>query len=130
MAIRNHLVMPPMVTQYGSEEGYVTERSRNYYAARAWGGVGLIIIEATYVDKPGQAFKNQLAISNDKFIAGLSSLAEAIHKGGARASIQLHHGGRLAKSEFSGSQPVAPSALASPGARYRKSCPRRKLGKS
>ena len=115
MALRNRLVMPPMVTQYANEEGYVTERSRNYYAARAWGGVGLIIVEATYVDKPGQAFKNQLAISDDKFIAGLSSLTEAIHKGGARASIQLHHGGRLAKSEFSGSQPVAPSTLASPG---------------
>jgi len=113
MELRNRIVMPPMVTQYGSGEGYVTARSRNYYAARARGGVGLIIVEATYVDKPGQAFANQLAISDDKFIPGLSSLVQAIHKEGAKAAIQLHHGGRLAKSALNGRQPVAPSPVAS-----------------
>ncbi len=115
MTLRNRFVMPPMVTQYADKEGYVTERSRNYYAARAKGGVGLIIVEATYVDDCGKAFMNQLGISQDKFIPGLNSLAEAIHQGGARASIQLHHGGRLARTAFSGSQPVGPSALAGPG---------------
>jgi 2,4-dienoyl-CoA reductase-like NADH-dependent reductase (Old Yellow Enzyme family)/thioredoxin reductase len=102
-----------MVTQYASREGSVTDRTRNYYAARAAGGVGLIIVEATYVDKAGHAFANQLAISDDKFIPGLSSLVQAIHKEGAKVAIQLHHGGRLAKSELSGRQPVAPSPVAS-----------------
>lgn len=113
MELRNRLVMPPMVTQYASREGSVTDRTRNYYAARAAGGVGLIIVEATYVDKAGHAFANQLAISDDKFIPGLSSLVQAIHKEGAKVAIQLHHGGRLAKSELSGRQPVAPSPVAS-----------------
>lgn len=115
MELRNRIVMPPMVTQYASEEGYVTARSRNYYTARARGGVGLIIVEATYVDKPGQAFANQLAISDDKYILGLSYLVQAIHKEGAKAAIQLHHGGRVAKSAVSGNQPVAPSPVASLG---------------
>ncbi len=129
MELRNRFVMPPMVTEYANEEGYVTERSRNYYAARARGGVGLIIVEATYVDEPGKAFKNQLAISRDQYIPGLTTLAEAIHKGGARASIQLHHGGRMAKSEFSGSQPIAPSALASPGGEDPKELSIEEIGK-
>ena len=128
MTLRNRFVMPPMVTQYADQEGYVTDRSRNYYAARAWGGVGLVIVEATYVDDRGKAFKNQLGISSDNFIPGLNSLAEAIHRGGARASIQLHHGGRLARSEFSGSQPVAPSALAGPGGEIPKQLSMEEIG--
>jgi 2,4-dienoyl-CoA reductase-like NADH-dependent reductase (Old Yellow Enzyme family)/thioredoxin reductase len=115
MELRNRIVMSPMVTQYASKEGYVTDRSRNYYAARALGGVGLIIVEATYVDKSGQAFANQLAIDDDKFIPGLGSLVRAIHKEGAKAAIQLYHAGRLVKSELTGRQPVGPSSVASPG---------------
>ncbi len=115
MELRNRLVMPPMVTQYASEEGHVTGRTRNYYGARARGGVGLIIVEATYVDQAGQGFANQLAIWDDKFISGLSGLVQEIHKEGAKVSVQLHHAGRVAKAEVSGRQPVAPSPLPSPG---------------
>lgn len=112
LGLRNRIVMPPMVTRYGSEEGHVTERTRNYYGARARGGVGLLIVEATYVHQSGKAFANQLGISDDKFMSGLSDLVQVIHRHGAKAAIQLHHGGRLAKSELSGIQPFAPSPLA------------------
>ena len=115
MELRNRIVMPPMGTQYGSEEGYVTERTKNYYKARARGGAGLLIVEATYVHPRGQFFENQLGISDDKFIPGLSELVQAIHRHGAKTAIQLLHGGRMAKSELSGMQPVAPSPLASLG---------------
>jgi len=104
-----------MVTRYGSEEGYVTERIRSYYEARARGGAALLIVEATYVHLRGQMLTNQLGISDDKFIPGMSELGQVIHKHGAKAAIQLHHGGRIAKSEFSLMQPVAPSPLASFG---------------
>jgi len=115
MELRNHIVMPPMVTRYGDEKGYVTERTKNYYAARALGGAALIIVEATYVHQCGHAFANQLGISDDRFLPGMSELVQAIHRHGAKAAIQLHHGGRMAKSELSGMPPVAPSPLAIPG---------------
>jgi 2,4-dienoyl-CoA reductase-like NADH-dependent reductase (Old Yellow Enzyme family) len=115
LELRNRIVMPPMVTQYGSEKGNVSERTRNYYEARARGGVGLLIVETTYVHQSGKAFTNQLGISGDKFISGLSELVHVIHRHGAKAAIQLHHGGRLAKSELSGVQPFAPSPIATPG---------------
>ncbi len=115
MELRNRIVMPPMTTQYGSEGGYVTGKIENYYEARARGGAGLLIVEATYVHPRGQAFQNQLGISDDKFISALRELVQVIHRHGAKAAIQLHHGGRMAKSELSGMQPVAPSPLASPG---------------
>ena len=113
MELRNRIVMPPMVTQYGSEEGYVTERIKSYYEARARGGTALLIVEATYVHLRGQMLPNQLGISDDKFIPGMRELAQVIHKHGAKVGIQLHHGGRMAKSELSLMQPVAPSPLAS-----------------
>ena len=80
MELRNRISMAPMVTQYGSPEGFVTERSKNHYEARARGGTALIIIEATYIHRRGQVFVNQLGISDDKFIPGMSELAEAIHR--------------------------------------------------
>ena len=115
MELRNRIVMPPLVTQYASEGGYVTERILNYHEARAQGGVALLIVQATYVHRRGQTFENQLGISNDKFISGMSELVQAIHRHGAKAAVQLQHGGRTAKSKLSGVQPVAPSPLASSG---------------
>jgi 2,4-dienoyl-CoA reductase-like NADH-dependent reductase (Old Yellow Enzyme family)/thioredoxin reductase len=115
MELRNRLVMPPMVTRYATDKGYVTERTKNYYEARARGGAALLIVEATFVHPCGHAFANQLNISSDSYIPGMSELVQAIHRHGAKVGIQLHHGGRMAKSELSGMQPVAPSPLASSG---------------
>lgn len=115
MELRNRVVMPPMVTQYGSENGYVTERTKDYLEARARGGAALVIVEATYVHSQGQSFANQLGISDDRFIPGMKDLVESIHRHGAKAAIQLHHGGRTANSKLTLMQPVAPSPLPSPG---------------
>jgi len=114
MELRNRIVMAPVTTQYGSEEGYVTERTKGHYETRARGGAGLLIVEATFVHPRGQAFANQLGISDDKFVPGLSQLVQAIHRHGAKVGIQLHHGGVQAKQELTGMQPVGPSPLASP----------------
>jgi 2,4-dienoyl-CoA reductase-like NADH-dependent reductase (Old Yellow Enzyme family)/thioredoxin reductase len=107
-----------MLNQYANQDGYITERTKNYYEARARGGVGLIIVEGTYIHLGGQGFGNQPAMSDDKYIAGMSELVQAIHKHGAKASIQLFHAGRLARSQFSGLQPVAPSPIAATGFGY------------
>jgi len=115
MELRNRVVMSAMVTCFGTEDGCVSERTKNYLGARAQGGVALLIVEATYVHPCGKAYANQLGISDDKFIPGMSELIQAIHKHGAKVAVQLHHGGRRAKSEVSGMQPVAPSPLACPG---------------
>ena len=113
LEIKNRLVMPPMATNYATKDGQVTDRQIEYYAERAKGGVGLIIVEVCCVDAPvGKGFAGQICIDDDKFIPGLSKLAKAIKKRGARAAIQLHHAGRQASSEITGHQPVAPSPIA------------------
>ena len=80
MELKNRIVMPPMVTRYATEDGYVTERLSNHYGARARGGVSLVIIEATCIRRQGKTFANQVDISDDKFIPGMTELAQAIHQ--------------------------------------------------
>jgi len=114
MELRNRIAMAPITTQYASKEGHVTKRLKDHYEARARGGTGLLIVEATYIHPQGQAFDSQLNISAEELVSGLGELVQVIHKHGAKAAIQLHHGGRMARSELTGMEPVAPSPLARP----------------
>lgn len=115
MEVRNRLVMPPMGTNMATPDGEVTENILSYYKERAKGGVGLIIVETTCVDAPaGKTTAFQLAIDNDRFIPGLSHLAETIHRHGAKTVLQLQHGGRGTRSSITGIQPVAPSPIPMP----------------
>ena len=50
MSLRNRLVMSSMETMYGTPDGLPSERTRDYFAARAKGGVGLITVGATGID--------------------------------------------------------------------------------
>jgi len=54
-------------------DGYTTKRNIAYYEARAKGGVGLIIQEATFVHPLGRILGNEQGISDDSFIPGLKS---------------------------------------------------------
>ncbi len=114
MTVRNRMVMPPMGTNYASDDGFVTERLVRYYEARAEGGTGMIIVEVSAVAPEGKAISHQIGIWADKFIPGLRYLAESIRKHGARAVIQLHHAGRQTTVQTTGYQPVAPSEIPCP----------------
>ncbi len=85
--------MAPMGTRYGSRGGYLTEKLRAYYEARARGGTGLITVEATFVKPEGRLGVTQLGAHEDGCIPGLTTLAESIKSHGTRASIELNHGG-------------------------------------
>lgn len=115
MTLKNRIIMPPMVVRYASDDGFVTPRTRDYYEARAAGGAALVIVEATYVHPWGQIILSEPGISDDKFIPGIRELAQAIKRHGAKAGIQLNHGGRLATTPDASMPLVAPSAIAAPG---------------
>jgi len=112
LQLKNHIVMPPMGTGYADENGYVTERLKDYYEERAKGGVGLLIVELTCVDTlVGKGFTHQLAIDDDKHIPGLRELARVIKRHGAKAAIQIQHMGLEANPQLSKYQAVGPSAI-------------------
>ncbi|MCK4581637.1 MAG: FAD-dependent oxidoreductase, partial [Dehalococcoidia bacterium] len=115
LELRNRIVMPPMATRFSSEDGFVTEQLRDYYAARARGGVGLVIVEASCVDAPaGKGWQSQLMIDDDRFVRGLAELVHVVKEQGAKIAIQLHHAGSEARSSITGVQPVAPSPIPRP----------------
>ncbi len=115
MELRNRVVMAPMVVQLGSESGAVTHRTVEYYARRAVGGAGLIIVEAAYIAPEGRAFACQLGIDRDGLVPGHFELVEAIHRHGAKAAIQIHHGGGRADPALTGGVLLAPSPVAQDG---------------
>ncbi len=109
MTVKNRLVAGPMVMNHATEDGHVTPRMLPYYAAKAAGGFGLVHVEASYIRRDGTMFGRMLGIYDDRQIPGLSELVESIHQHGAKCTIQLVHGGRVAPRRFTGQQPLAPS---------------------
>lgn len=109
--IPNRIVLPSMTTRAADDDGFVTEASIAYYVARARGGVGLVTVEMASPEAVGRHRRRELGIYDDRFLPGLTRLVEAIHAGGARASIQLGHGGGHTRRDICGETPIAPSAI-------------------
>ena len=112
--IKNRIVMPPMTTRTSDAEGFVTDDSVAYYMARVRGGTGLITVEMASPEKCGRHRRHEVGIYDDRFIPGLTRLVGEIHAGGAKASIQLGHGGGHTRVDICGETPIAPSAIPHP----------------
>ena len=112
--IKNRIVMPPMTTRTADDEGFVTEDCIAYYLARVQGGTGLITVEMASPEKAGRHRRREIGIYDDRFIPGLKRLVDAIHRGGAKASIQLGHAGGHTRIDICGETPIAPSAIPHP----------------
>jgi 2,4-dienoyl-CoA reductase-like NADH-dependent reductase (Old Yellow Enzyme family) len=112
--IKNRIVMPPMTTRTADDEGFVTEHCIAYYLARVHGGTGLITVEMASPEKVGRHRRREIGIYDDRFIPGLRRLTDAIHRGGAKASIQLGHAGGHTRADICGETPIAPSAIPHP----------------
>jgi 2,4-dienoyl-CoA reductase-like NADH-dependent reductase (Old Yellow Enzyme family)/thioredoxin reductase len=116
MELANRLVMPSMGTNYGSQDGYVTERLIDYYAERAKDGPGLILTEMVCMDSPmGRRGSHQLRIDDDNYIEGLSRLTQQIHNNKRKMAIQICHAGILAETRELGLLPVGPSPVENSG---------------
>ena len=100
-----------MGTNLADREGYVTDRLLDYYEERAKGGVGLVIVGGTTVEPSGRPFQTCLSLYRDDCIPGFRRLSDKIRLHGARAFVQLIHGGRECSPQITGLRPVAPSPL-------------------
>lgn len=105
---KNRIVMAPMCMYQADSFGLVNAFHLTHYGARAIGGVGCVIVEATAVEARGRISENDLCIYSDEHVYGLKRLANNIKRFGSIAGIQLAHAGR--KSQTSGNI-IAPSAI-------------------
>jgi len=114
LTLKNKMVLPPMGTNYANPDASMSQRFIDYYAARAKGGFGLIVVEVAAIDPLGKAVGNELGIFDDSHIPGLKWLVDELHKYDTKVFIQLHHAGRQTSALVIGEPPVAPSPIPCP----------------
>ncbi|SOB78712.1 NADH:flavin oxidoreductase/NADH oxidase [Streptomyces sp. 1331.2] len=83
----------------GAAAGVPTDWHFTHLAARAAGGTGLIITEATAVSPEGRISPYDLGIWNDEQAAAFRRITAFLKSQGTVAAIQLAHAGRKASTE-------------------------------
>ena len=113
--IRNRVIMSPMDDCLGQATGEITQRGIEYYAAKAKGGTGLVIVGYVGFIGPelaGCAMSGQTFLMNLDQRHAMSNLAERVHEYGGKVFVQLNHAGRKTTPAFnSGHSPVSSSAM-------------------
>lgn len=118
--VKNRIFMPPISTNL-ADKGYVTDALVAHYAARAKGGVGLIVTEVTTVEPTYIYLPGDMSISDDSFIPGWEKLTKAVHQYGAKIMPQLFHPAYMAFPVPGTPRLIAPSNV---GPYYAKEAPR------
>ena len=118
--VKNRVFMPPISTNL-ADKGYVTDALVAHYAARAKGGVGLIVTEVTTVEPTYIYLPGDMSIHDDSFIPGGKKLTEAVHQYDCKILPQLFHPAYMAFPIPGTPRLIAPSNV---GPYYAKEAPR------
>lgn len=122
VTFRNRIAVSPMC-QYCATDGFADDWHLVHLGARAQGGAGLVIAEATAVAAEGRITPGDLGIWTDAHAEPLQRIAAFITRMGSVPGIQLAHAGRKASCDVpwkggaqlslnsGGWQHVAPSAI-------------------
>lgn len=122
LEFKNRIFVSPMC-QYSAEDGIANAWHLVHLGARAVGGAGLVMMEATAVVPEGRISRCDLGIWSDRHAEALAPIARFIREQGAVPAIQLAHAGRKASTDApwlnrpaltpdnGGWEVVAPSAI-------------------
>ena len=109
LEVPGRLVIAPLTLRSSNPDGTINDGERNYLKSRAT-GVGLYILGSAAVSQEGISFINQPRAISEKDLPSLKERAQIIKSQGALAINQIQHGGLLSNKEYSGLDPMAPSA--------------------
>lgn len=123
VTLRNRIAVSPMC-QYSSVDGFANDWHLVHLGARAQGGAGLVLTEATAVEARGRISPEDLGLWRDEQVDMLARIVRFVVAAGAVAGIQLAHAGRKASTPRpwagtrapvlpadGGWEPVGPSAV-------------------
>ncbi len=110
---RNRLVFSAHLTNY-ARDGKPTEQHAAYYAARAAGGVGLIITEEHSTHPTDWPYEKLIHGFHRDVIPGYRRITDAVHRHRTPIFAQINHNGGQASSMYSRLPVWAPSAVADP----------------
>jgi len=120
---RNRAWMSPMC-QYSAEDGKPTDWHLVHLGARAQGGAGLVMVEATAISEEGRISPADTGLWSDDQVEAFQRVTSFAQQQGAVPAVQLAHAGRKAGTnlpwlggkplspEDGGWEPVAPSPIA------------------
>jgi len=111
--LANRIVLPPMATEQADAEGHPSPTTADYYGSLAATGVGLVVVEHSYVAPEGRASPRQMSLASDAHISGHTAIVSAIHAAGALCAAQINHAGSNRRAEMPG-RCLGPSAIENP----------------
>jgi len=107
ITLRNRIGLSPMC-QYSYQDGFSNDWQLMHLGARAAGGAGLIIAEATAVEPRGRITPDDVGIWSDDHIEPLAKVTRLVKSLGAVPGIQIAHAGRKANTvrPWDGGHPI------------------------
>ena len=107
VTLRNRIGVSPMC-MYSYEEGFSNDWQVVHLGARAAGGAGLVIAEATAVEARGRITPDDAGIWSDAHVEPLTRVTRFVKEHGAVAGIQIAHAGRKASTSrpWDGGKPI------------------------
>lgn len=109
--LKNRFVLAPLTHISSNDDGTISDVEIPFIEKRSK-DVGLAINAASNVNDIGKAFPGQPSVAHDSDIEGLKRLAQAMKKNGAKALVQIHHGGAQALANLTpNGDVVAPSPI-------------------
>ncbi|KAG1457319.1 hypothetical protein G6F56_006638 [Rhizopus delemar] len=114
--LEHRVVMAPLTRMRATSNAIPTDLFAEYYEQRTSKG-GLLITEATFMDRLAGNYKNVPGIYNQEQIEGWKKVTTAVHKKGGVIFMQLWHLGRVGSSELNPNreQPISASAIPARG---------------
>jgi len=97
LTLKNRIVMSPMC-QYSCVDGMANDWHLMHLGARAAGGVGLVMVEATGVSPEGRISPQDMGLWNEEQAQALARVIKFVKAQGAHAGVQIAHAGRKAST--------------------------------
>jgi 2,4-dienoyl-CoA reductase-like NADH-dependent reductase (Old Yellow Enzyme family)/thioredoxin reductase len=113
MTLKNRMQFSPIVSRHAEPfTGACTTDLVEFLGAQARSGVGLVTIGSSPIDfDRARDFYGCLSVTRDSDIAGLSVIAEEVHRYGAKLSIELTHAGAVSDPAILAGPAFAPSVI-------------------
>lgn len=103
LTLKNRMFSAPTSMAELGANGYYSKENIEYYKLRALGGAAVVPVGDVIVDlETGRSHPQQVGANDPGAVPYLCAVADAIHSGGAAASIEIDHGGALCPAEFIG----------------------------
>ncbi len=110
LELPNRVVVSPMC-QYSADDGCANDWHLIHLGTLANSGAGLVVVEATHVERHGRITHGCLGLYSDHCEAALLHVIDHCHRiGTAKLGIQLAHAGRKASAQrpWDGGKPLSP----------------------